>query len=172
MHIVAFSGCLREQSYNTAALRALQSLLPQDVELEILSLEDLPVFSASAIETEAVRNFQQKVAQADAVLIATPEYHGLLPHALRNALAWTVRSGETSVLAGKPTAMMGVGRQDSAEEQLTQLRVLLSQSRAAIVEAPEVYLNSGRAQFDARAEQQLRTLLDALVEQVRSALVY
>lgn len=165
IRIVAFSGCLREQSSNKAILRTLQTLLPQDVELEILALEDLPTFSAAATETEFVRAFKAHIEQADAVLISTPEYNGLLPHALRNALDWTA---ETTVLVNKPVAIMGVGRQSAAAQQMTRVRSLLTQAKAHLVDAPEVYL-AGDQLLDEQAQQQLRALLDSLVAQVRVA---
>ena len=39
----------------------------------------------------SVSNRQREIAQADAVLFATPEYNGSLPGALKNALDWVSR---------------------------------------------------------------------------------
>jgi chromate reductase len=177
IRIVGFTGSVREQSYNKAALRAAQELLPENVELEILAINDLPRYAIEQDDQEKVRHFQQQVQQADAVLIASPEYKGMLSNTLRSALHWADRS----VLAGKPTAVMGVGRQSGTEREQQYLRELLVDARAMVLDEPEVYATSGWEKFDSEGRlidetvrQQIRALLVALVaraEEKKSALV-
>ena len=173
IHIVAFTGCLREQSYNRAALRAAQELLPEQAELEILTIDHLPQFDQALVqdEPEEVRSFKEKIQQADAVLIATPEYKGLLPHVLTNALNW---AGQVA-LSKKLTAIMGVGRQTGTEGELQQVRQLLATYNAVVLEEPEVYVGSGWEKFDSEGRltdeemrQQMRVLLNSLVVRVNA----
>jgi chromate reductase len=161
IRIIGFSGCVREQSHNKAALHFVQEFLPQDAELEIISLEDLPTFQQIS-ESAAVSAFKEKIARADAVLIAAPEYKGMLPHALSNALAWLAGS---EVLVNKPTAIMGVGRQ--SESAHAHLRQLLASLQAKALHATGVYVTFGDLQNEA-TQQQLQAMLADLVQQARS----
>jgi chromate reductase len=177
IHIVGFTGSVREQSYNKAALRAAQELLPENAELEILVISDLPQYAIEQDDQEKVRRFKEQVQQADAVLIASPEYKGMLSNTLRSALHWAGQS----ILADKPTAVMGIGRQSGTEREQQYLRQLLTDANAIVLEEPEVYATSGWEKFDSEGRlidetirQQVRALLEALVaraEEAKSALV-
>jgi|ERR1019366_5162987 chromate reductase len=167
--IVGFAGCVREASYNKAALNAAQDLLPSGVELEILDIADLPSFQLgsgqSESDSDSVYIFQAKIQAADAVVITTPEYKGMLPSALKNALHWAATE-----LAEKPVAIMGVGRRAEAERELQHLRQVLTGYNALVLEQPEVYVTAGWEKFerngsltDATTAQQMRSLLEALV---------
>jgi chromate reductase len=165
--IVGIAGCVREESYNKAALHIAQDLLPSDAELEILAIADLPSFKLAAerIDSELVSSFQEKIRYADAVVIMTPEYKGMLPNALKNALRWA-----GAALAEKPVAVMGVGRQTGTERELQQLRQTLADYNALVLEQPEVYVTAGWEKFDRSGSltdqataQQIRLLLEALV---------
>ena len=175
--IVGFTGVKRQDSYNKAALQRASELLPEDTELEIVSIDDLPAFEQAAHVPESAQRFREKLQQADAVLIASPEYKGLLPNGMKNALAWALDAEETSALAGKPTALMGIGRQSATEQQ--QLRQLLTAKQAHVLAGPALYV-SAQEKFDREGnlsheatEQQMRALLASLVRQAddRSALV-
>jgi chromate reductase len=177
IHIVGFTGSVREQSYNKAALRAAQELLPENAELEILVISDLPQYAIEQDDQEKVRRFKEQVQRADAVLIASPEYKGMLSNTLRSALHWAGQS----ILADKPTAVMGIGRQSGTEREQQYLRQLLTDANAIVLEEPEVYATSGWEKFDSEGRlidetirQQVRALLEALVaraEEAKSALV-
>lgn len=53
----------------------------------------------------AVAELRRQVAQADAIVICTPEYAGALPGSLKNLLEWTVGDGGTY---RKPVAWVNV----------------------------------------------------------------
>jgi chromate reductase len=55
----------------------------------------------------AVARLRQAIASADGVLIATPEYNGSIPGALKNALDWASRPFPDNSLRGKPVAVIG-----------------------------------------------------------------
>jgi len=88
--IVGFAGSLRKSSYNKMLLRAALNLLPKDAKLEILDLEGLPLFNQDLEYDmpETVKRFKSKIKEADALLIATPEYNSSMPGVLKNALDW------------------------------------------------------------------------------------
>lgn len=166
VHILGFTGSLREESYNRAALRAAQELLPANTTLEIFSIGELPPYDQQYEqgEPEVVRTFKEKLQQADALLIVTPEYNGLLSRTLKNALNWA-----GSALADKPTAIMGVGRPTGTERELASLRQELSRLHAQVLDESVVYVTSGWEKFDSEGRltddatrQQMRALLEAV----------
>ena len=177
IHIVGFTGSLREKSYNKAALRAAQELLPPGAELEILSAGDLPHYNQDLErdEPEAVRAFKEAIRQADAVLIVTPEFNFSIPGVLKNAIDWASRPSGKSVLIGKPTAIMGVGGGMGTARAQQHLRQILAHLKAAVLDEPEVYITSGWEKFDSdgnltgeTTRRQIQALLKALVDEVES----
>ena len=110
MRILAISGSLRDGSYNTLLLRAAEQQAPADVQIELYDdLAQVPPFhgdrSTIAPVPEPVRDLQERIANADAVLIATPEYNGSIPGVLKNALDWVSTPFPDNVLRGKPVAV-------------------------------------------------------------------
>jgi len=113
MRVLGLSGSLRRGSHNRALLRAAAAALPPDVELVVWDrLAELPAYdedldAASVRAPEPVRALREAIAEADALLIATPEYNASLPGALKNALDWASRPHATNPLRGKPAAVIG-----------------------------------------------------------------
>jgi len=150
--ILGFSGSLRRKSYNTAALRAAKELLPEGATLEIADLSAIPFFNED-LEAEgipqAVLEFNKKVAAADALLIATPEYNYSIPPVLKNALDWASRGSEKP-LDGKPLAIMsaspGMFGGARAQYHLRQVCVVLNLQP---LNKPEVFIMSADKKFDA-----------------------
>jgi chromate reductase, NAD(P)H dehydrogenase (quinone) len=112
VRILAISGSLRAGSYNTSLLRAAAQLAPDGVELELYDgLEALPHYNADR-DTDAppaqVARLREQIAQADALLFATPEFNGTIPGALKNLIDWASRPrGPRAALFGKPAAVIG-----------------------------------------------------------------
>ena len=108
VHILGFAGSLSKQSYNRAILRVAQELVPDGANLEIITLDDLPLYNRDYEndEPEVVRNFKDKIRKADGLLIATPEYNYSISGVLKNAIDWASRPTGKSVLEGKPAAIM------------------------------------------------------------------
>jgi chromate reductase, NAD(P)H dehydrogenase (quinone) len=111
MRILGLSGSLRRDSHNTSLLRAAAKALPPGVELELFDgLADLPHYDADLDVDPApdpVERLREAIADVDGVLIATPEYHGSIPGALKNALDWASRPFPDNALRGKPAAVVG-----------------------------------------------------------------
>lgn len=88
LRILGFAGSLRVGSYNRALLRAAADLLPDDTTLEIFDLSGIPPFNQD-LEMNMpakVKEFKSKIREADAILIATPEYNYSVPGVLKNAI--------------------------------------------------------------------------------------
>jgi len=111
IRILGISGSLRSGSHNTALLRAAALSLPPAAELEVYDgLRDLPPYDADAdVEPvdAAVARLREAIAGADGVIIATPEFNGSIPGALKNALDWASRPFPDNALKGKPVAVVG-----------------------------------------------------------------
>ena len=114
MRVLGISGSLRRDSLNSALLRAAAERLPGGAELvEFDRLGDIPPYSEDAEAEpapEAVRELRDAVREADAVLIATPEYNHSIPGQLKNALDWASRPAGRSALNGKPAAAIGASK--------------------------------------------------------------
>jgi chromate reductase len=111
MRILGLSGSLRRDSHNTSLLRAAAKALPPGVELELFDgLADLPHYDADLDVDPApvsVERLREAIADADGVLIATPEYNSSIPGVLKNALDWSSRPFPDNALRGKPAAVVG-----------------------------------------------------------------
>src|SRR5438067_6073730 len=111
LRILGISGSLRRGSHNANLLRAAAEQLPPGVELEVFDgLRELPPYDPD-LDVEpadpAVARLREAIADADGVLIATPEYNGSLPGLLKNALDWASRPFPDNALRGKPVAVIG-----------------------------------------------------------------
>jgi chromate reductase len=94
--VLGISGSLKSTSSNTNILRAISQFRPEEVNFILFDgLNDLPHFNPEKEEgTVAVTNFRRLLKEVDGVVISTPEYAFGVPGVLKNALDWTVSSGE------------------------------------------------------------------------------
>ena len=174
MKILGIAGSLREGSYNRSLLRAARELLPADVELAEFDIRGLPFYDGdveAAGDPEPVVALKDAIREADALLIATPEYNRGVPGALKNAVDWASRPPLGSPLTGKPVAIIGAstGRGGTARAQ-EHLRSALEFSRAEVLEQPELLVPEAYLHFDQHGEladegirAELAELLDTLV---------
>jgi chromate reductase len=111
MRVLGISGSLRRDSHNSNLLRAAAELLPSGVEFEVFDgLKAIPPYDADddmQPAPAAVQAFRDALADADAVLVATPEYNASIPGVLKNALDWASRPHATNPLRGVPAAVVG-----------------------------------------------------------------
>lgn len=94
--LLALSGSLRKLSYNSAALQALQQLAPEHIHIQMFDrLGELPLFNPDEEEEPgaAVLTLKSALADADGLIVASPEYAHGISGVMKNALDWLV-SGE------------------------------------------------------------------------------
>src|SRR5438105_13917871 len=102
--ILAVSGSLRANSSNTLIIKVIEKLVPANIEFVIYQdLGTLPHFDDSVEASQPVSAWRILLAEADGVLICSPEYAFGIPCSLKNAMDWTVGSGE---LVNKPLALI------------------------------------------------------------------
>jgi chromate reductase len=110
MKVLGLSGSLRSGSHNARLLRAAAELLPPGAELvEFTELKAIPPYDEDdeAAGHAAVDALRAAIADADAVLLSTPEYNHSLPGQLKNALDWISRPIAESPMRNKPAAVVG-----------------------------------------------------------------
>lgn len=112
--ILAISGSLRKQSFNTRLAHEAQRLAAsKGISLEVATLHGIPLYDGDLEAAEgspaAVEALKEKIIASDGVLLVTPEYNNGIPGVFKNAIDWLSRpSGDSQrVFAGKPMAVIG-----------------------------------------------------------------
>jgi chromate reductase len=111
MRVLGISGSLRRGSYNSRLLRAAAATLPPGVTYEEFErLGEIPPFDEDRerLVPEPVGALRSAIREADAVIIATPEYNHSIPGVLKNALDWVSRPTVAgNAFNGKPVVVIG-----------------------------------------------------------------
>jgi chromate reductase len=150
MQILGICGSLRKASLNMAALRACQDLLPQGMSLRITRMDDLPLYNQDVFDAgipEPAKRLHAEIAEADGVLIASPEYNFSLTPALKNGIDWVSRQPKQS-WQDKPVAIFSAsqGPLGGARVQY-DLRRILGQLWAHVLPRPEVFIGMAPSKF-------------------------
>jgi len=182
MRVLGISGSLRRDSLNSALLRAAAERLPAGAELvEFERLREIPPYDAdleAAGVPAVVEELRAAVREADAVLLATPEYNHSLPGQLKNALDWVSRPAGESALRGKPAAAIGastgmfgaVWAQAEARKVLGALGGRVIEAELPIPHAAGQYAD-GELQLSAEQSERLGDLLAELLSAVEELAV-
>ncbi|MBX5436727.1 MAG: NAD(P)H-dependent oxidoreductase [Alicyclobacillaceae bacterium] len=182
MRMLALVGSLRKESYNLRLVLTMQERYRDRFSLEVADLASLPLYNQDAEDNppEPVRRLKQKVAEADGVIIATPEYNWSIPGVLKNALDWLSR-GER-VLVQKPVLTVGVTpfMLGTIRAQLHLREILAAPGISARVLPPagnEILITFAKDKFEepngrlvhAPTLELLDTVVDKFLDLVRSA---
>ncbi|QXQ12304.1 NAD(P)H-dependent oxidoreductase [Paeniglutamicibacter sp. Y32M11] len=130
--VLTLVGSLRNGSTNRQLAEATALNAPDGVDVNVYSgLENLPFYNedqdvegqvpAAAVELRAA------AAEADALLLVSPEYNGTMPAVLKNAIDWLSRPFGAGALKDLPSVVIGtafgqyggVWAQDEARKALT-----------------------------------------------------
>jgi chromate reductase len=171
--ILGISGSLRRGSFNTALLRTFAEVLPAPHRLVTADISDLPLYNddlrLAGYPEPAVR-LRRQLAEAHAVVIATPEYNYSISGVLKNAIDWASRPPDQP-FARKPVAllsasgsMLGGAR---AQYQLRQMLVFLD---ALPLNRPEVFVAQAPSKFDEDGRL-TDPVARELIEQLAAALI-
>ena len=168
--ILAVSGSLRRDSWNTKLLRAAAELLPAGFELGLYEgLKAIPPYDEDDDRhpaPAAAADFRAAIAGADGVLFATPEYNSSVPGQLKNAIDWASRPLATNPLRNKPVAVVGASTGAfGAVWSQAELRKVLAATGARVVEG-EVALGHAPTRFDEDgrlADESIREQLQEVV---------
>lgn len=143
MKLLAISGSLRKDSFNTQLLKAVKGLAPPEMAIEIVTLHGVPLYDGDEEDKHGVpgtvKALQAKVKEADGVIISTPEYNFSVPGVLKNGLDWMSRSGNP--FKWKRVGIMGAseGPIGTARSQY-HLRQNLVGLEAITMPKPEIFV--------------------------------
>jgi chromate reductase, NAD(P)H dehydrogenase (quinone) len=163
INIVAIPGSLRADSSATAVMEEAISMMPEEIQLTVYEgLGDLPHFNDSLTVPAEVDRFRKLVAGADGVLICTPEYAFGIPGSLKNALDWTVGTGE---FVNKPVALItaaSVGKNAHAALllTLTALSARVAEGAALVIPFIRAKLDENKKIKDATLRQDVARLVE------------
>lgn len=135
-----------------AALRAAADLVPEGVAIDIAGIGDIPLYNDDVRVIgmpDPVLALAGRIAAADAVLIATPEYNYSIPGVLKNAIDWASRPPEQP-FDGKPIGIIGASAgvlgTARAQYHLRQCFVFLN---GHVMNRPEVMIGGAQNKFAA-----------------------
>jgi chromate reductase len=171
--ILGIAGSLRQASYNRAALRAAERLVPEGARLDIFDLAGIPPFNQDDEKNPPARvvELKRSIRAADAILLVTPEYNYSIPGVLKNAIDWASRPPGDNSWEGKPVAVMGASIDSigtaRAQYHLRQVFVFVNMHA---VNRPEVMISNAAERFDEQGNlkdentgKHIRGLLESLV---------
>jgi chromate reductase, NAD(P)H dehydrogenase (quinone) len=152
MRILAIPGSVRRDSHNARLLRHAAERVPAGVEMEVWDgLKSIPPYDEdddTDFPPPPVAHLRQAIADADGLLIATPEYNSSIPGVLKNAIDWASRPRASTPLQGKPAAVIGATTGSfGAVWAQAELRKVLASTGARVVDL-ELPLGKAHEAFD------------------------
>ena len=136
MNVLAISGSLRAASRNSALLRAVARLAPAGMHVAIYGeLGQLPLFNPDleASDPAVVARLRARLIDADAVIIASPEYAHGVTGAMKNALDWMVGC---EAFVNKPVVLLNASPR--AVHAQASLREIIRVMSAIIIEEASI----------------------------------
>jgi chromate reductase, NAD(P)H dehydrogenase (quinone) len=184
--ILAFAGSLREHALSKRVLKiAIKGAEKVGAEVTYVDLRDypMPIYNLDDHEKngfdEKALAFQGLLVQHDGFLIASPEYNGSLPAALKNAIDWASRPSDkyprSAVFSGKFAAMMasspgslgGVRSLSHLRGVLTSISVNVLPQEIAVPFAEEKFVGNAEEMIDETMKARLEELGALLVEMLK-----
>lgn len=181
--LIGISGSLRRGSFNASLLRAAAERLPAGAGLRIATIRGIPLYDADIEAGDGIPApvvaLKDAIADADGLLLSTPEYNNSVPGVMKNAVDWLSRpaSDIQRVFGGKPVALMGAspggfGTVMSQNAWLPVFRTLGAQlwsgGRLMVPRAQGVFDADGNL-IDPKVGDALRGFLEGYVAFVESA---
>jgi chromate reductase, NAD(P)H dehydrogenase (quinone) len=170
LKILAICGSTRTESINLVLLQIIKKMIGDKAEFEIFEgLAELPHFNpdldGESPPAEVVK-LRQKIVEANAVIICTPEYVFTLPGSLKNALEWTV---STQVFAAKPCALITASAlgQKAHESLLLVMKTIEAKTPAALqllISHARQKIGVGGEILDPTTKSQVVALVEHLID--------
>lgn len=173
MRVLGIAGSLRAGSLNQQLLRLTAEELPEGVELEVYGgLAQIPPYDQDLddLQPDEVERLKQAIADADAILVATPEFNGSIPGQLKNAFDWVSRPLADNPIRSKPVAVIGASTSSFggiwAQRELKKVLGIMG-ARVVDVELPIAKADRRLADPDSDLRIELVGVLRAIVAAVQ-----
>lgn len=153
--VIALSGSLRRESFNTKLLRAFVAQAPEGVDVKHIEIGGLPLINQDFEHNlpPKVQALHATIKEADGVLLVTPEYNRSYSPVLKNALDWGSRPYGSNDWDGKPVGIVGCSTgmwgAFGAQHHLRQVMVFLNMHP---LQQPEFYLAHAAEKFDTQGK--------------------
>jgi NAD(P)H-dependent FMN reductase len=172
--IIGLCGSLRRGSFNRMLLRAAVEAAPPGTAITPESIRGIPPYDGDVEDGQglppAVQRLKARIAEADGLLLVTPEYNNSLPGTLKNVIDWLSRPAADipRVFRGRPVAIMGAttGQGGTALSQAAWLPVVRflgmrpwCEARVLVSDAGRVFDREGRV-ADAATGERIRTFVE------------
>jgi len=178
INVLAISGSLRPNSSNAAILRIIGSIIHDGANYSIYGdIDKLPHFNPSLDSDnpdEPFNKFRHALNESDAIIICTPEYAFGVPGVLKNALDWTVSSGNFN---NKPVAVITASLAgDKAHASLlltfTALGANIPEQAKLLIPFVRTRINDKGEVIDVAILEALKAVTEALIQTVRDAVSF
>lgn len=156
--ILGINGSASLRSTNLTILNLIGEFGKGEFELNIIeNLEELPPFKTELTDVnvpENIREFRNKIVEADGIIISTPEYVFSIPSRLKNAIEWCV---STTVFTDKPICLITASA--SGEKGHEELKLIMKTVQAKFTEETTLLIGGAKGKFDSEGN-----LLDNNIE--------
>lgn len=183
--ILAFAGSLRKNSYNKRVLKtAIEGAKRAGADVTVLDLNDFPMpiyneddHKENGFDVNALR-FQEILNAHDGLLIASPEYNGSLPAALKNALDWASRPSDkfkmgevfrgkaAAIITASPGSFGGIRCLGHLRGILSVLGINVLPSEIAVSFVSKIFEGESQKMTDEKMKGLLENLAASLTEMV------
>jgi chromate reductase, NAD(P)H dehydrogenase (quinone) len=166
--ILAICGSIRENSSNHAIIEEIARTIPSHVTFELYDeMASIPAFDGREDEPESVKQYKNKIQEADGILICTPEYAFGVPGALKNSLDWTVSS---VVFIDKPVALItassvGDKAHEALQHTLTAISAKLRPETTLLIPFVRAKVKEGKI-VDDETKQAVDNVVNALLKEL------
>ncbi|MDD2504921.1 MAG: NAD(P)H-dependent oxidoreductase [Bacilli bacterium] len=174
-NIVAISGSLRKNSYNTQVLNEIKKIAGNDYNFEILDISKIPIFNQDDENNnrpEIIDRLLNKIDKADLIIISTPEYNYSIPGVLKNALDWFSRGNipafinkKVAITSSSISSFGGIRAQSHLREVLFAMEVDFINSKELFVSNSNEIFRDNKL-TDEKTLKRIRKFTQNILEQI------
>lgn len=151
MKIAAIAGSNANHSYNRMLLEYMANRYKDQDQFDVIDIRPVPMFNESfrGDLPQAVKDIDQQIQAADAVIIASPEYNHSITSALKSTIEWL--SYQVHPLDHKPVWTTGASTlaQGTSRSQVQLRDILISPGlNASLCQMSEFFLSDVRNEMD------------------------